>query len=170
MLFTCLPAYHPLGTKPPCWRESQYALGQEEQRIYSFYQPVCFVCLLPVRFFHSSMAVLFCTIWVTSCKRPIIGYRVKARYSLFQGFITGIGKGIVGTFAKPTAGVLDFASGAAAAVRGQATRSTRNFMPKPSRLRRNCFGPSGAIPRFAATHAEGQEIMLKLNEGNFNEK
>lgn len=107
---------------------------------------------------------------MTSCKRRVIGYRVKARYSLFQGFITGIGKGIVGTFAKPTAGVLDFASGAAAAVRGQATRSSRNFMPKPSRLRRNCFGPSGAIPRFAATHAEGQEIMLKLNEGNFNEK
>ena len=70
----------------------------------------------------------------------------------------------MGTFAKPTAGVLDFASGAAAAVRGKATRSSRNFMPKPSRLRRNCFGPSGAIPRFAATHAEVQEIMLKLNE------
>lgn len=77
----------------------------------------------------------------------------------------------MGTFAKPTAGVLDFASGAAAAVRGQATtRSSRYSMPKPVRLRRNCFGPSGAIPKFSATHAEGQEIMLKLNEGNFSEK
>ena len=76
----------------------------------------------------------------------------------------------MGTFAKPTAGVLDFASGAAAAVRGQATRNSKYFPPKPARLRRNCFGPSGAIPRFSSTHAEGQEIMLKLNEGNFNEK
>ena len=89
---------------------------------------------------------------------------------LFQGFITGIGKGIVGTVAKPTAGVLDFASGAAAAVRGQATRSSRYFPPKQTRPRRNCFGPSGAIPKFTSTHAEGQEVMLKLNEGNFNEK
>lgn len=76
----------------------------------------------------------------------------------------------MGTVAKPTAGVLDFASGAAAAVRGQATRSSRCFPPKQARLRRNCFGPSGAIPKFTSTHAEGQEIMLKLNEGNFNEK
>jgi len=88
----------------------------------------------------------------------------------FQGFLTGIGKGIVGTVAKPTAGVLDFASGAAAAVRGQATRTSRYLPPKQARLRRNCFGPSGAIPKFTSTHAEGQEIMLKLNEGNFNEK
>ena len=88
----------------------------------------------------------------------------------FQGFITGLGKGIVGTVAKPTAGVLDFASGTAAAFRGQATRSSRYFPPKQARLRRNCFGPSGAIPKFTSTHAEGQEIMLKLNEGNFNEK
>ena len=76
----------------------------------------------------------------------------------------------MGTVAKPTAGVLDFASGAAAAVRGQATRSSRYFPPKQTRPRRNCFGPSGAIPKFTSTHAEGQEVMLKLNEGNFNEK
>ncbi|KAJ7382658.1 hypothetical protein OS493_033714 [Desmophyllum pertusum] len=80
-----------------------------------------------------------------------------------SGFITGIGKGIVGTVAKPTAGVLDFASGCCRRpVRGQATRSSRYFPPKQARLRRNCFGPSGAIPRFASTHAEGQEIMLKV--------
>ena len=91
-------------------------------------------------------------------------------FIFLKGFITGVGKGLVGTFTKPTAGVLDFASGAAAAVRGQATRSSRYFPPKSTRLRRNCFGPSGAIPRYSSTHAEGQEIMLKLNGGNFNEK
>ena len=88
----------------------------------------------------------------------------------FKGFVTGIGKGIVGTFAKPAAGVLDFASGTAAAVRGQATRSSRYYQPKPLRLRRNCFGPSGAVPPFSSTHAEGQEIMYKLNEYNLNER
>ncbi|EDO41450.1 predicted protein [Nematostella vectensis] len=87
-----------------------------------------------------------------------------------SGFMTGLAKGIVGTVAKPTAGVLDFASGTAAAVRGQATRSSRYFPPKCTRPRRNCFGPNGSIPRYSRTHAEGQEIMLKLNENNFNEK
>ena len=41
-----------------------------------------------------------------------------------KGFFTGIGKGIVGTVAKPAAGVLDLASGAAAAVRGAARGKT----------------------------------------------
>ncbi len=90
--------------------------------------------------------------------------------SFIQGFVTGTAKGIGEAVAKSTAGILGFISGAAAAVRGQATRNSRYFRPKQTRLRRNCFGPSGAIPRFAATHAEGQEIMLKLNEGNIYEK
>ena len=76
----------------------------------------------------------------------------------------------MGAFAKPAAGVVDFASGVAGAIGSQVSPSSEYFLPKPARLRRNCFGPSGAIPSFATTHAQGQDIVLKLNEGNFNEK
>lgn len=87
-----------------------------------------------------------------------------------QGFFQGIGKGILGTFAKPTAGVLDLASGLSAAVRGSATRSSRLYQPKRVRSIRNCFGPGGAIPRFSKTNSEGQSIVLKLNANNMDEK
>ena len=84
----------------------------------------------------------------------------------------GIGKGIIGTVAKPTAGVLDLASGTAAAFRGNVAKSSHVYQPKPVRMRRNCFGPGGIIPRYSRTHAEGQEIMVKLsdNEDAGNEK
>ena len=88
----------------------------------------------------------------------------------FQGFIQGLGKGILGTFAKPTAGVLDFASGVSAAVRGSATSSSRLYQPGRVRTIRNCFGPGGAIPRFSKTNSEGQHIVLKLNGNNMDEK
>ena len=87
-----------------------------------------------------------------------------------QGFIQGLGKGILGTFAKPTAGVLDLASGLSAAVRGSATRSSRLYQPKRVRSIRNCFGPGGAIPRFSKTNSEGQSIVLKLNANDMDEK
>lgn len=35
----------------------------------------------------------------------------------FQGFVTGLGKGIVGTVTKPVVGMLDLASETASAVR-----------------------------------------------------
>jgi vacuolar protein sorting-associated protein 13D len=76
----------------------------------------------------------------------------------------------LGTFAKPTAGVLDLASGLSAAVRGSATRSSRLYQPKRIRSIRNCFGPGGAIPRFSKTNSEGQSIVLKLNANNMDEK
>ncbi|CAB3983690.1 Hypothetical predicted protein, partial [Paramuricea clavata] len=98
--------------------------------------------------------------------QPIEGASEKG----VPGFIQGIGKGILGTFAKPTAGVLDLASGLSAAVRGSATRSSRLYQPKRVRSIRNCFGPGGAIPRFSKTNSEGQSIVLKLNANNMDEK
>ncbi len=82
--------------------------------------------------------------------------------SCFQGFFTGIGKGIVGTVAKPAAGVLDLASGAAAAVRGSARG--KQYAPKPVRLKRNCYDAGGVLPVYSRNMAEGQDVLLKLNE------
>eukprot|EP00794_Sanderia_malayensis_P015340 gene15340-16917_t len=90
--------------------------------------------------------------------QPIEGANKKG----VQGFFTGIGKGIVGTVAKPAAGVLDLASGAAAAVRGSARG--KQYTPKPVRLKRNCHDAGGVLPAYSKNMAEGQDVLLKLNE------
>ncbi|XP_046850639.1 RISC-loading complex subunit tarbp2-like isoform X2 [Xenia sp. Carnegie-2017] len=86
------------------------------------------------------------------------------------GFFQGIGKGILGTYAKPTADILDLASGVSAAVHGSARRSSCVYQPKHVCSIRNCFGPGGAIPRYSKTNAEGQSIVMKLNENNMDKK
>ena len=85
-----------------------------------------------------------------------------------QGFISGIGKGLVGTVAKPTAGLLDLASGTAAAVRTSAKQ--RDPVPDPVRYKRNCYGTSGVLSKYSRAAAEGQDVLLKFNEGNIDEK
>ena len=73
----------------------------------------------------------------------------------------------MGTVAKPVAGVLDLASGTAAAVR--MSTETTYPKPKPIRLKKNCYGPGGVLGRYSRTQAEGQEILMKFNEGNTEE-
>jgi len=85
-----------------------------------------------------------------------------------QGFFTGIGKGIVGTVAKPAAGVLDLASGAAAAVRGAARG--KQYAPKPVRLKRNCYDAGGVLPSYSKSMAEGQDVLMRLNDADVNER
>lgn len=45
--------------------------------------------------------------------KPISGAKTEG----FSGFFTGLGKGAVGLVARPTAGVIDFASGSFDAVK-----------------------------------------------------
>lgn len=87
---------------------------------------------------------------------------------LFQGFITGLGKGVVGTVAKPIAGVFSLASGATAAIRETTSRVSR-IQPASTRLRRCCVGPNGALPCYSLQQARGQEYLWRLNDGNFAE-
>ena len=77
---------------------------------------------------------------------------------------------MVGTVAKPVAGLLDFASGTTAALRETMSRVSRQ-MPQPMRLRRACTGAtgSGLIP-YSFQLARGQEYLLTLNDGNTQEK
>jgi len=95
--------------------------------------------------------------------QPIEGASKKG----VTGFFAGIGKGLVGTVAKPVAGVLDFASGTAAAVR--MSTETQLPTPKPVRLKRNCYGPGGVLGKYIKHASEGQEILLKFNEGDVEE-
>jgi hypothetical protein len=51
-------------------------------------------------------------------KAPLVPQRVLHQW---QGFLKGVGKGMIGAFAKPTAGLIDFATDTASAVK-EATR------------------------------------------------
>lgn len=44
-----------------------------------------------------------------------------------QGFVTGLGKGLVGTVTKPVVGMLDLASETATAVRDSSRRQVKTF-------------------------------------------
>lgn len=56
------------------------------------------------------------------------------------GLFTGLGWGLVGTISKPAIGVLDFASGAATAVK-ESSRSTSRQLPPRLRPARLVVGP-----------------------------
>ncbi|KFM78297.1 Vacuolar protein sorting-associated protein 13D, partial [Stegodyphus mimosarum] len=79
-----------------------------------------------------------------------------------QGFFSGLGKGIVGTVAKPAVGFLDFASGAASAVRDTSKGSTYTALTR-TRPPRNCVGPGGLLPRYSFQEALGQDFLYNLN-------
>ncbi|CAH1798376.1 unnamed protein product [Owenia fusiformis] len=86
-----------------------------------------------------------------------------------EGLITGFGKGVVGTVTKPVAGVLDFASGTAGAVRDTSKRSMHHT-PNPIREPRCCHGPGGLLPAFSQHHAQAQRCLFNLNDNNYTEK
>ena len=85
-----------------------------------------------------------------------------------QGFLLGIGKGVVGTVAKPVAGLLDFASGTTAAIRESMSRYNRNI-PRPVRLRRCCVGATVALTCYNFKLARGEEYLMRLNDGDNRE-
>uniref|UniRef100_A0A8C3LML7 Vacuolar protein sorting 13 homolog D n=1 Tax=Chrysolophus pictus TaxID=9089 RepID=A0A8C3LML7_CHRPC len=76
----------------------------------------------------------------------------------FSGFISGLGKGLVGTVTKPVAGALDFASETAQCGETQLTQAERVRKP------RCCRGPQGLLPRYSESEAEGQEQLFKLTD------
>ncbi|XP_069096842.1 intermembrane lipid transfer protein VPS13D isoform X1 [Pleurodeles waltl] len=81
-----------------------------------------------------------------------------------SGFISGLGKGLVGTVTKPVAGALDFASETAQAVRDTATLSGQRMQTQRMRRPRCCTSPQGLLPRYSDTQAEGQEQLFRLTE------
>ncbi|XP_063292174.1 intermembrane lipid transfer protein VPS13D isoform X2 [Pelobates fuscus] len=81
-----------------------------------------------------------------------------------SGFISGLGKGLVGTVTKPVAGALDFASETAQAVRDTATLSGHRTQVQRVRRPRCCTGPQGLLPRYSDIQAEGQEQLFRLTD------
>lgn len=82
--------------------------------------------------------------------------------------VTGLAKGVAGTVTKPAVGVLDFASGATAAL--SAKTASRQRQPNPVRPRRYCVGMGGVLPQYSSMLAKGWDILLRLNDGNRNER
>lgn len=88
----------------------------------------------------------------------------------FQGFISGLGRGIVGTVTKPVIGVLDLASETANAVR-ETSKSSNRILPERKRSPRCVTGaPGGLLPPFSITQSTGQQHLFLINKRDFNEQ
>ncbi|XP_037935876.1 vacuolar protein sorting-associated protein 13D [Teleopsis dalmanni] len=95
---------------------------------------------------------------------------VGAQSEGFPGFISGLGKGLVGTVTKPIIGVLDLASETASAVRESSKGSHRN-LPDRKRLPRCVTGaPGGLLPQFSYRQSKGQQYLYVINHRKFSEK
>nr|XP_006005250.1 PREDICTED: vacuolar protein sorting-associated protein 13D [Latimeria chalumnae] len=79
-----------------------------------------------------------------------------------SGFISGLGKGLVGTVTKPVAGALDFASETAQAVRETTNLSNHRSQIQRVRKPRCCKGHQGLLPHYSEAQAEGQEKLFRL--------
>ncbi|XP_030375190.1 vacuolar protein sorting-associated protein 13D [Scaptodrosophila lebanonensis] len=86
------------------------------------------------------------------------------------GFLSGLGKGLVGTVTKPIIGVLDLASETASAVR-ETSRGTHRNSPDRKRLPRCVTGaPGGLLPSYSSRQSKGQQYLYIINRRNFDEK
>jgi vacuolar protein sorting-associated protein 13D len=88
----------------------------------------------------------------------------------FQGFISGLGRGLVGTVTKPVIGVLDLASETANAVK-ETSKSSSRILPDRKRPPRCVTGaPGGLLPPFSTLQSKGQQHLFLINKRNFNEQ
>ncbi|XP_058987485.1 intermembrane lipid transfer protein Vps13D isoform X2 [Musca domestica] len=95
---------------------------------------------------------------------------IGAQSDGFPGFISGLGKGLVGTVTKPLIGVLDLASETASAVR-ETSRGSHHFLPDRKRLPRCVTGaPGGLLPNYSYRQSKGQQYLYIINRRNFSEK
>lgn len=85
-----------------------------------------------------------------------------------QGFVTGLGKGVIGTVTKPVVGVLDLASGAANAIKDTSSSCSR-ISPPPVRLPRCCHGAGMLLPAYSKNQAKSQKLLHDLNKKNLDE-
>lgn len=87
-----------------------------------------------------------------------------------QGFISGLGKGIVGTVTKPVIGVLDAVSETANAVR-ETSKSSNRTLPDRKRMPRCVTGaPGGLLPPYSHMQSRGQQHLFLINKRNFAEQ
>lgn len=95
---------------------------------------------------------------------------IGAQSDGFPGFLSGLGKGLVGTITKPIIGVLDLASETASAVR-ETSRGSHRTLPERRRLPRCVIGVSGGLlPSYSFRQSKGQQYLYIINKRNYSEK
>ena len=77
----------------------------------------------------------------------------------FEGLFSGFGKGLLGTVTKPTVGMLDFATGAASALRESMRKISHTAYNTRKRPPRVCVGPRGLLPPYDENQALGQQYF-----------
>ncbi|XP_033213445.1 vacuolar protein sorting-associated protein 13 isoform X2 [Belonocnema kinseyi] len=91
--------------------------------------------------------------------KPISGAREEG----VEGFFKGFGKGMVGLVTRPTAGVVDFASGSFGAVRRCTELSEEAKRVRPPRF----FQQDNLVRPYVRTEAEGNKILCELEKGKY---
>lgn len=88
--------------------------------------------------------------------QPISG----ARNDGFEGFFKGLGKGAVGLIARPTAGLVDFASGSFDAVKRATELSEEVNRLRPPRS----LHSDGVLRPFCLREAEGNKLLKYVTQ------
>ncbi|XP_045493787.1 vacuolar protein sorting-associated protein 13 [Colias croceus] len=86
-----------------------------------------------------------------------------AREQGVEGFFRGLGVGAVGLVARPTAGVVDFASGSFDAVKRAADMSEEVTKRRAARY----LPPDAGVRPYSRSHAEGYKLLSELEKGKF---
>jgi vacuolar protein sorting-associated protein 13D len=88
-----------------------------------------------------------------------------------SGIFVGLGKGLVGTITKPAVGMLDFASGAASAVRDSSRKISSHHNFNVERIRPpRVNSVDGLLLKYQPNQAKGQEFFLNSNTINDREE
>ncbi|XP_014471667.1 PREDICTED: vacuolar protein sorting-associated protein 13C isoform X2 [Dinoponera quadriceps] len=91
--------------------------------------------------------------------KPISGAKEEG----VEGFFKGFGKGVVGLVTRPTAGVIDFASGSLGAVRRATELSEETKKVRPPRF----LQPDSLVRSYIKDEAEGNKILMELDKGKY---
>ncbi|XP_011301984.1 vacuolar protein sorting-associated protein 13C isoform X2 [Fopius arisanus] len=91
--------------------------------------------------------------------KPISGAKEEG----VEGFFKGFGKGVVGLVTRPTAGVIDFASGSFGAVRRCAELTEEVRRTRPPRY----LQPDSPVRPYVKEEAEGHKMLLELEKGKY---
>jgi vacuolar protein sorting-associated protein 13D len=88
-----------------------------------------------------------------------------------SGIFVGLGKGLVGTITKPAVGMLDFASGAASAVRDSSRKVSSHHNFNVERIRPpRVNSVDGLLLKYQLNQAKGKEFFLNSNNVNDREE
>nr|XP_012140992.1 PREDICTED: vacuolar protein sorting-associated protein 13C isoform X2 [Megachile rotundata] len=91
--------------------------------------------------------------------KPISGAKEEG----VEGFFKGFGKGVVGLVTRPTAGVIDFASGSFGAVKRATELNEEVKKVRPPRF----LQPDNLVRPYIREEAEGHKILNELEKGKY---